>query len=773
MGKAKNRRKASIKVRKVEAEREPIGRLPRTEIAQLKRQFLRGSRKIVEPPINYDMLYELAERSYLVRMVVWAIVRECTRKTIKGLRRFWDFYPTFKKKCMQCGMEFQDEIETCPCGSVKFREPDPNQLNQIRKLLDKPNNTYTWGDIVKRSLYDAQVADDWFTSIGFDYTQEIPVALWHEDPRNMVICADDFGMLGNDEYFCPIHTRAHPERSYDENQRTCPEEVIVDRKRTVCGQKLYATAYMQIIDNKITARFAKHEIIHGTSYASGSRLFGSSSLRCLIVALTTAMAIDNYGYDAFSMQREPNSALLFTGTAQSEVDAAAEEFRTRRQQNPYEQLWLGMQEGQGLQYIKMLGDISNAGTIAEREFFRGVVCSVFGVSPVFVSIETPGRLGNANEVGIHVQNNTTESNQDQFAEQVNRDLLPLFKITDWYWDFVPVEPDDDKLQADILNTRATAAKMAVDAGFEVSWDAGGVHVKSVADTATVQRERMKSLVIQSLGFAGFDMDVDPSLFSGITVKGRRPQATPGFALSLGKADHVEDAPRGTTATQDVFYSDAIAAYEAAVNRAVNNITVDMSKDEVWMAISRELDALDVKLSRTARTAVETAYLKGLQQAAKDMNITLSMDGKDQDAIDYLVNQWHGVSTTLPEFITQQRDAFTVVIERAYTEPGKFALDNMVKEMRGVADTEKFKLERIARTETTLISNNGRINGYLKDPANATAKYTWSIAPDACDACKAIAAQGPMTLEELRSLTNGFCVHPNDRCTPVLSLEGLL
>ena len=736
-------RKAPLTIRqgfKVEQQTETVGRLPRTELAMLKRRFMRG-RKITEPPISYDMLYELAERSYLVRMVVWAIVRECTRKTIKGLRRFWDFYPTFKKKCLQCNMEYQDEIETCTCGSVQFREPDSNQLLGIRKLLEHPNNTYTWGDIVKRSLYDAQVADDWFISIGFDYSGEIPVALWHEDPRSLVICADDFGQLGNDEYFCPIHTRNNAELFYGPGQKTCPEEVIIGGKRGPCGQKLEATAYLQIIDGKITARFAKHEISHGTSYASGSRLYGSSSLRCLLVALTTAMAIDNYGYDAFSMQREPNSALLFTGTAQTAVDAAAEQYRARRQENPYEQLWLGMQEGQGLEYIKMLGDISNAGTIAEREFFRGVVCSVFGVSPVFVSIETPGRLGNANEVGIHVQNNTTESNQDQFSEQVNRDLLPLFKITDWYWDFVPVEPDDDMLQSEILKLRAEAAKIAADAGFTVVWEPDGPHVSGEGSRAPMPAP------------GAFGLSLTP--------------------LNLSKADHVEDAPRGATTTQDAFYDDAVAAYDAAINRAIKNMTADMTKEQVWMAIARELDALEVKLNRTARTAVERAYIKGLEQAARDMRIELSMDSSDQDAIDYLMNQWHGVSTTLPEFTAGQREAFDQVIEQAYTEPGKFALQDMVKQMKDVADTEKFKLERIARTETTIISNNGRVNGYLKDPDNTKAKYVWSVAPDACAACKAIAAMGPMPIEELRALTNNFCVHPNDRCTVVLALEGLL
>ena len=192
-----------------------------------------------------------------------------------------------------------------------------------------------------------------------------------------------------------------------------------------------------------------------------------------------------------------------------------------------------------------------------------------------------------------------------------------------------------------------------------------------------------------------------------------------------------------------------------------------------MAIARELDALEVKLNRTARTAVERAYIKGLEQAARDMRIELSMDSSDQDAIDYLMNQWHGVSTTLPEFTAGQREAFDQVIEQAYTEPGKFALQDMVKQMKDVADTEKFKLERIARTETTIISNNGRVNGYLKDPDNTKAKYVWSVAPDACEACKAIAAMGPMPIEELRTLTNNFCVHPNDRCTVVLALEGLL
>ncbi|HUS56692.1 MAG TPA: hypothetical protein VMY17_01585, partial [Thermoplasmata archaeon] len=54
-------------------------RKPRSVIADLFRDGMRD-RKRVRAPVSLQLCYELADKSPLLRMVHWAIVRECTRK---------------------------------------------------------------------------------------------------------------------------------------------------------------------------------------------------------------------------------------------------------------------------------------------------------------------------------------------------------------------------------------------------------------------------------------------------------------------------------------------------------------------------------------------------------------------------------------------------------------------------------------------------------------------------------------------------------------------
>lgn len=705
-------------------------------------------RKKVRAPISLPLCYELAEKSYLLRMVHWAIVRECTRKTITGLRRFWDFYPNFKLKCTDCGAEYQEIVEKCRCGSSSFREPDPDQLKEIMVLLKSPNPDASWGDICKKNLYDAQVSDDWFISIGYDYSGTKPVALFYEDPRTIIICADDRGMLGNGEFFCPEHTKANPNLFYQKDKGRCPEMVKIGDKWQPCGCALLETAYIQEIDGETTARFARHEMIHGNNYSVGTRLTGSTPMKSLIIAILTHLAIDNYSFDAFKNQRAPDSALIFTNTAQEEVDKAAEKFGERQKENPFEQLWLGVPEGQSLEYVKMLDSVLNQSMLPELEWVRSVVCSVYGVTSEFVAVETPGRLGTANEIQIHVQNNTTEANQDQFAEQINRDLLPLFHVTDWFWDFVPVEPEDEKLQADILLVNMQAAAAAVTAGLDVKVDNGEVFISGEGS-----RPEMSGMAM------GLDGKVAPI---------------------LGKAaDRPEEAPYGVITNSEEFKAALIAEYNKALQRALQGLSRKTTAEDLKAAINRELSALEHRLGRKAREFIEEVYRTGLAQAARDMGLTLqkaedvviTFDAVDKEAIDYIMNDWHGVSTTLPEFVKAQKDEFARIILEAYKDPKKFTLRELRRALEEFSNAERYKLERIALTETTIISNNARMNGYLKDPDNKNAKYDWNDSGSACPECRQIARGGPYSYEDLKQRTKNFCPHPHCRCTPTIHVRG--
>ena len=93
-----------------------------------------------------------------------------------------------------------------------------------------------------------------------------------------------------------------------------------------------------------------------------------------------------------------------------------------------------------------------------------------------------------------------------------------------------------------------------------------------------------------------------------------------------------------------------------------------------------------------------------------------------------------------------------------------------------------KLERIARSETTKISNTGRSNQWVQFADPNKAEYHWIIASDnrVSDICMAIANGGvyklwgkpkvapgnPYTLEQLKYYTSDFLPHPNCRSTVV-------
>ena len=400
----------------------------------------------------------------------------------------------------------------------------------------------------------------------------------------------------------------------------------------------------------------------------------------------------------------------------------------------------------------MLDSTMNASMKDEREWYRDVVCSVYGVTKEFVAVETPGRLGGANEIQIHVQNRTTEANQDQFAEQVNRDLIPLFGITDWYWDFVPVEPDDERLEAEIQLIRMQAAATAVTAGLNVEVDGSDVNITGEGSRPEVAGVAM-----------GLDGKVSP--------------------IKSKDAERPKDPVYGAPTTREEFNEALMNAYTAAVSRALSSVKRGAKKEDVHNALMRELAALELKLQREARGYLEELYLRGLSQAARDMGtklekadddetVRVTFDAVDLDALDYLMAEWTGVSSTLPDFVQTQKDEFSRIIEEAYRDPGKFSLRELKRRMQEITTAEAYKLERIARTETAHISNMGRLNGYRKDPDNAKAKYNLSMSPrTACKRCRQIAAKGPYTYEQLMRVTNNLKIHPNCNCTITLHVEG--
>jgi hypothetical protein len=98
------------------------------------------------------------------------------------------------------------------------------------------------------------------------------------------------------------------------------------------------------------------------------------------------------------------------------------------------------------------------------------VTSVFGVTPVFVSIIESGRAGNNPRMQLDVQNRTIQEIQRSVVSALNHQLLERLKIYDWELTFKDIELRDELRQVQIHEIRARAAERWLAGGFQVKID---------------------------------------------------------------------------------------------------------------------------------------------------------------------------------------------------------------------------------------------------------------------------------------------------------------
>ena len=89
--------------------------------------------------------------------------------------------------------------------------------------------------------------------------------------------------------------------------------------------------------------------------------------------------------------------------------------------------------------------------------------------------------------------------------------------------------------------------------------------------------------------------------------------------------------------------------------------------------------------------------------------------KDEEAIETLIND-SPLWSSYDDMDSAMRLKMNKIIREAYEEPDEFDMDKMTNKMREEVDVETYRLERIARTETTVVSAAGRESGFQKrDP----------------------------------------------------------
>jgi len=654
------------------------------------------------------------------------------------------FEPIYAVKCQACDTEHDEapEDDACQCGSRLLSKPSPLEYKRLNAILRRPNTDAktgnvrkTWKDLVRDTAYYLMYIDEWYWEVLHD----------GEDVVGFDVLSAEYirQVVPGERYHCPA---------------CLSKQRLVFKgagERCDCGAQVVETVYVQINDtDKVVMAWAKGEILHGNTKALGTSMYGEPSLQSVFREAQTIGWTSAYLWSAYSMNKRPGKLISFPGMTQGSINIMMEELLTFKAAHPEirRDAWLGVQAPPAV--VDLMGDNTDLSMLQLRKDLAEEVALRFGVSMQFLGRPTPGKLGDETE-NMDGSFDTVREIQGQIEEFINTQILPLFpEITAWEYRLGSPRPADEQKAAQFRATQAGTFAQLKNAGVEATMD--------------------MDFDINITGMAAPNAGATPGAYA---------QAPQPYPLSPTQAS-VEKAltPRWNPelvsglATLEKAFMGRLAAALETVARKVNK-----GADPVMLASEFE----DWMVKATTDYALET-YQLSFESESSDM-VKAAFEQPDRNALDALLTSGEGMLTNIR---TQSKGTVSALfdeLKRMYGEPGGMDVKAVTDRLVEVAQTKRSDIERIVRSETTRITNEGRARHWEKYPEfYKDAEYDWTISENKvegspCPICNAIAKGGtakvgkkvygpykgnPYPLEELRRITNGFLPHP--RCKDVVS-----
>ena len=189
-----------------------------------------------EPRGLYNLAYYFEQECSIFSDIVLTIRQEVFRNGIA-----WK--PAWALKCASCGETYEEEVESCECGSTDFREPDKNQLKLFERadgfsFLERANdNGQGLVEVLGNHCSHVTVTDNVYLLAikayvygpDGDILVGTPKELLAVDPRELAKIYGPDGRPGGQVWVCPEHR----DRSFkpEEKARRCP----TCNSRSACG----------------------------------------------------------------------------------------------------------------------------------------------------------------------------------------------------------------------------------------------------------------------------------------------------------------------------------------------------------------------------------------------------------------------------------------------------------------------------------------------------------------------------------------------------------
>jgi len=166
-----------------------------------------------------------------------------------------------------------------------------------------------------------------------------------------------------------------------------------------------------------------------------------------------------------------------------------------------------------------------------------------------------------------------------------------------------------------------------------------------------------------------------------------------------------------------------------VDKYLGSVT---SKTPQFQVVNEVLDIVDAwqeAMRQSIAEGFDDLYIRGVLAGIIDSTVMPAFGIADKLSMEFIRRNPQRIGDKIVIFAEDIVARFRPIIAESYTAEGVFNVENMVGELREVVTTQRYKLERIVRTETAMVSGAGRFIGWSKDPDRYFYNYFWQATRD--------------------------------------------
>lgn len=527
------------------------------------------------------------------------------------------------------------------------------------------------------------------------------------------------------------------------------QKLIAETMRILPNESGQVIGYPQVVDGALNFTFSPQNIIHLKENDDEYSFFGYSDLDALYSALLLDILADENMQAKLENDSSPGGILDVEQTDDAELLRLRWLIVQQLRQAPGKPILLN-----GIkQWIPPQFGTKDMDWNELHHHVKEKVLMVYGVLPMQVAVVETGKLANPDQQ-IEIGEEYIRQELEAIQEPYNLKLTPFFKDSaNLMFKFGDVQPKLDALQkeAAILKTKADAAKVLSTIPGAYTID----EIRKITDHEELEN-----------GTGGEYVQQAPAPSFGQPPE-QEEQELPKDASFENKALMQHKATRAEN--REKFARALNSAYAKFTRETIKDAKANYDppqKDENIKAKSIQsfIGSMGGQIA-TLATALDAISKASATKSYKDAKVALgaSFGKPDARAVESLLLTG-GTLEAIKGFTLAQREGFSQVLRESFDKG--LDLRNMVKEMRNFAETETYKLERIARTESNRFANQGRFSGYneLEKKRGTEYLYDW-VGPNderTTEICTDIKTENPYSLEEIQTATDGGEPHINCR-----------